>query len=346
MERILIDKQVLGFASLYETKFRALGHDVPGDLRALKNMLATLNKYNHLANEELTQYQGYLEEVAKDYNNSDPKKNLLVLLPDEFDGYVAKYLNNYPLVELNKNLFYKVQRGGRNPGLKNKKFWELIVNIMHYEKDVRPIMVPIIEAMGIKTCVYCNVQYALTVNHSTGMFELDHRYPKSECPFLCTSFFNLQPSCPSCNHGKRTATADFGLYTSDPKQLKPFHLLTNPQVYLGKKRLDQKLISIHLIASDTRDADQIKLVQSHQSAFDIDGTYKELTDVAEETIWRCRSYDDTYKELYLRNFPELYDKDSLHRFVFGTYSEGNVHKRPLTKLVRDIEEDMRVVFEP
>ena len=74
--------------------------------------------------------------------------------------------------------------------------------------------------------------------------------------------------------------------------------------------------------------------------------YRELTDVAEETMWRCRAYDDTYKELFLREFPELYEKESLHRFIFGTYSEGNVHVRPLTKLIRDIEEDMRVVVKP
>lgn len=340
MERILIDSQVLYYSQMYETAFRALGYDVPGDLRILKTKIAALN--SGLS----TDYLGYLEEVASDYDCADPKKNLLVLQPDEFDSYKKKYKSRYPSVDLKKDLVYRVQKGGKNPGPKKKKFWELIVDTMHYEKDVRPIMVPIIEAMGIRACVYCNVQYALTVNHSKGMFELDHRYPKSEYPFLCTSFFNLQPSCPSCNHGKKTATADFGLYTTNPNELKPFHLLTNPQVYLRKRRLDHKLISVHLIASDVNDPKMVTLAQSHEKGFDIDATYRELTDVAEETIWRCRSYDDTYKGLFLKNFPELYDKDSLHRFIFGTYSEGNVHKRPLTKLVRDIEEDMSVVFEP
>ena len=341
MERILIDKQVLDYASMYEKAFRALGHDVPGDLRALKSKIAAHNSGIS------SDYQGYIEEVASDYDNTiDPSKNLLVLQPDAFDGYINKYQTNYPNVRMDKELVYKVQTGGKNPGPKKKKFWELIVDTMHYEKDVRPIMVPIIEALGIRTCVYCNVQYALTVNHSKGMFELDHRYPKSEYPFLCTSFFNLQPSCPTCNHGKRTVTADFGLYTSDSKELKPFRLLTTPQLYLRKRRLDPKMISVYLIASDINDMKQVQQARSHQEDFDIDNTYRELTDIAEETIWRCRSYDDTYKELFLKNFPELYDKDSLHRFIFGTYAEGNVHKRPLTKLIRDIEEDMRVVIEP
>lgn len=346
MERILIDNQVMYFADMYETAFRAYEYDVPGDLRALKDTLASFNSYNGLTPLELDQYQGYLEEVANDYDNADKSKNLLVLLPDEFQDYCDKYDINYSLVKLDKDLVYKNQIGGKNPGIKKKKFWELIVGIMHYDNDVRPLMIPIIEALGIRACVYCNVQYALTVNHSKGMFELDHRISKSKYPFLCTSFFNLQPSCPSCNHGKRTTKADFGLYTKDASQLRPFHLLTNPQIYFRKKRHDPNLITVHLVASDLNNKEQVLLAKSHEQDFDINATYSELRDVAEETMWRCRAYDDTYKELFLKKFPDLYDKDSLHRFIFGTYSEGNIHKRPLTKLIRDIEKDMSVIINP
>lgn len=346
MERILIDDKVKHYAEMYEKGFRAYGYEVPGDLRALKATLASLNSYNSLTATELAQYQGYLEEVASDYDNVDPSKNLLVLMPDEFESYIAKYQSKFPAVVLDKELVYKIQKGGKHPGKKKKKFWELVVGIMQYEKDVRPLMIPIIEGLGIKACVYCNVQYALTINHSKGLFELDHRHPKSKYPFLCTSFYNLQPSCPSCNHGKKATTADFGLYTTDQTQLKPFHLLTNPQIYFRNRRLDQNRISVHMVASDVNDKSLVNLALSHQKDFDIDATYRELTDVAEETMWRCRAYDDTYKELFLREFPELYEKESLHRFIFGTYSEGNVHVRPLTKLIRDIEEDMRVVVKP
>lgn len=106
------------------------------------------------------------------------------------------------------------------------------------------------------------------------------------------------------------------------------------------------MISVHLVASDVNDINNVKLAFNHEKDFDIDATYREVVDVAEETMWRCRAYDNTYKELFLKHFPELYNKESLHRFIFGTYSEGNVHKRPLTKLIRDVEEDMKVVVIP
>ncbi len=347
MERILIDSQVMAYVQKYERDFRAYGYDVPGKLRALKNDLAALNAHNHLSAALVAQYQGYLEEVASDYDNAEPSKNLLVLMPDEFQNYRSKYASKYPNVEMDRDLVYRIQKGGKSPGKPlKKKFWELIVDAMHYENDVRPLMVPIIEALGIKACVYCNVQYALTINHSKGMFELDHRYPKSKFPFLCTSFFNLQPSCPSCNHGKKTATADFGLYTTDSTQLKPFHLLTNPQIYFNGRKFDPKQITVHLVASDVTDMKLVGLAYHHEQDFNINDTYREIVDVAEETMWRCRAYDNTYKDLFRNNFPELYDKEALHRFIFGTYAEGNVHKRPLTKLIRDIEADMRVVVTP
>ena len=206
-------------------------------------------------------------------------------------------------------------------------------------------MVPLIEALGIRTCVYCNLQYALTIDHSQGLFELDHRYPKSKYPYLCTTFNNLQPSCPTCNHGKKDDTADFGLYTDNPAELHPFHLLTTPQLYLRKRRLNVKYINIRLVASKPMDAAMCQLAASHESDFQINSTYAVVKDVAEETIWRCKAFDDTYKKLFLKKFPELYSKDALHRFVFGVYSDdNNVHQRPLTKLKRDIMKDMGVVI--
>ena len=87
-----------------------------------------------------------------------------------------------------------------------------------------------------------------------------------------------------------------------------------------------------------------ELAASHERDFHINSSYAVVKDVAEETIWRCKAFDDTYKELFVKNFPELYSKDALHRFVFGVYSDdNNVHQRPLTKLKRDIMKDMGVV---
>lgn len=346
MDRILINNEILGYAKIYEDAFRGYGLDVPARLRDIKTKLDVHNVHNGLTPNELNEYKAYLDEIANDYDNADKSKNLLILQPSEFQRYIDKYKGRqFQNVNLDNNLVYHEQVGGNNPGVKKKRFWQLIVDAMCYEKYVRPAMLPVIEAMDIRTCVYCNMQYALTINHNKGLYELDHRYPKSKYPYLCTTFFNLQPSCPACNHGKLTATADFGLYTANERELHPFHLLANTHLYLRKRRFDPKYINIHLLASDPHVSELCKLAASHEKDFNINASYSAVKDVAEETIWRCKAYDNTYKDLFIKNFPELYSKDSLHRFIFGTYSDDqNVHCRPLTKLIRDIEKDMGIVF--
>ena len=346
MDRLLIDADIENIAQQYQTNFRALGIDVPGKLRNLKKSLMECNTKNKLTKDVLKQYCGYLERVAQQYDDADKTKHLLILKPDEFEDYTSKYNNDFPEVKTGKSLYwhYKKKKGKRLYGVP-KPFWQLVVDCMHYEKYVRPIIIPLLEKLNIRACVYCNVQYALTINHNKGLFELDHRYPKSKYPFLCTSFYNLQPSCPSCNHGKKAATADFGLYTTKSNELHPFHLLTLTTPYLYERNFEKDKLAINLVAQDPHNLEACTACSKHEHDFDIDNVYSMLKDVAEETIWRCKAYDETYRDLFCKNFPELYSRDALYRFVFGAYSdESNVHKRPLTKLIRDIVEDMKVVI--
>lgn len=269
MDRILINDDILKYAQMYEQAFRGYQLDVPTKLRKIKEKLDTYNVDNRLSPNVLNEYKAYVEEIANDYDNAaDKTKNLLILQPQHFENYIKKYKGvAFQHVKLDKELVYHKQVGGKRPGQKKKKFWELIVDAMHYETKVRPIMAPIIEAMGIRTCVYCNMQYALTIDHSKGLYELDHRFPKSKYPYLCTTFYNLQPSCPTCNHGKNTATADFELYTIDSNELHPFHLLSNSHLYLRKRRLDSKYINIHLVSSDLNNLANCQLAQTHEKVF-------------------------------------------------------------------------------
>lgn len=269
MDRILINDDILKYAQMYEQAFRICQPDVPTELRNIKERLDIYNVDNHLLPNVLDEYKAYVEEIAKDYDNAeDETMNLLVLQPQHFHNYINKYEGVlFQHVELDKELVYHKQIGGKRPGPKKKKFWELIVDAMHYEKIVRPIMIPIIEAMGIRTCVYCNMQYALTIDHSKGLYELDHRFPKSKYPYLCTTFYNLQPCCPTCNHGKNTATADFGLYTTDSNELHPFHLLAKPHLYLRERRFNPQYINIHLIPSDVHNLTNCQLAKTHEKDF-------------------------------------------------------------------------------
>ncbi len=54
--------------------------------------------------------------------------------------------------------------------------------------------------LEIDTCPYCNRNYIYSLSKSSKIKpELDHFYPKSKYPFLGLSFYNLIPSCQTCN---------------------------------------------------------------------------------------------------------------------------------------------------
>lgn len=336
MNRIRITKDINSYAYDYEKAFRGLGLDVPAQLKDLKSKLI---QYSGLGT-ALKVYTDYIDQIIEDYDNTDPTKHLLVARPVIIEEYIRAYQGLITEAQLKREVSYGIYLSGKHKGEpRKKKFYELIVDRMHYD-CVREVLIPFIEKMGIKTCVYCNVQYAITIEHKRGLYELDHRYPQSKYPFLCTSFYNLQPSCPTCNRNKNDDSSDFGLYAEDGEDLYPLHLLTYNSGYL-KSPFRQSKIKIHLVAEDNSNADAVALAKSHNEQFSIDKTYEMLKDVAEETIWRCQAYDETYETMFKRNFGRLYSEESMMRFLYGVYpGSENVHRRPLSKLIQDIIKDM------
>ena len=97
---------------------------------------------------------------------------------------IKKYLNlcNYysskELIEIKKAFNYAGHR-------QKEKFME------HFKK------------LNIKSCPFCNNNYVYfykkTENKYNTIATLEHYYPKSKYPHLSLSFFNLIPSCNTCN---------------------------------------------------------------------------------------------------------------------------------------------------
>lgn len=139
-------------------------------------------------------------------------------------------------------------------------FADLIIKAMDY-KGIREKVYPDYvrnEAIGIKTCVYCNAQYAITAETEAPIssaflkkrgkskrasiqsrsavlranYELDHNLPKSIYPYLCTNFYNLIPCCSSCNKHKSDRYLDFSLYARADDDLEPLYFDIPPDILL------------------------------------------------------------------------------------------------------------------
>ena len=77
-----------------------------------------------------------------------------------------------------------------------------IEKFIRYLKEQKNYSKYFLDLIGIDTCVYCNRNYTINLTKTHARAELDHWFPKTQFPLFALSFYNLIPSCHSCNHIK------------------------------------------------------------------------------------------------------------------------------------------------
>ena len=235
-----------------------------------------------------------------------------------------------------------------------------------YEKIDSELRKKIIDSKNISVCPYCNRNYISStykflqcnncnqellvidgtekeclgckqeINGQTKVVntaQLDHFFPKDSYPLFAVSFYNLIPSCYSCNHVKLNEDLKHSPYDSSF----PFD--------------DVKFTYI------PKSVDEIKIkIDSHNIDFKngirdlgIEELYQSHIDVVNELIWKKEVYTDSYRE----NLSEILNQTNLelskaevNRFITGHYTDKeNYGKRPLSKMVTDISKEIGLVGE-
>ena len=161
-------------------------------------------------------------------------------------------------------------------------------------------------ALDIKTCVYCNAQFAITAETEPAQtpamikkrgkrkgrkpnprpavlranYELDHNMPKSLYPYLCTNFYNLLPCCSSCNRHKSDCPLDFTLYAQAGEDIEPlyFELPPDDLVNFQTKHICKGLhVELH-------DKCGGNLAEDFNKRFAINAVYKEHSEEVRELL--------------------------------------------------------------
>lgn len=278
----------------------------------------------------------YIDKLKKDYDNG----SLALMKPNDFDKTHQVY-NGYLK---DKELKWSVSIDGDKATPLHKRLTEA----MGYQKIVRDeIYPPMLRKMGIKACVYCNANYTVSAEKGSGRgyFELDHWKPESKYPFLCTSFYNLQPCCPHCNKRKSASNKYEFLKLYEEDQNEPLDVFEF-QIPRGSiVRYFNKLDTSHInVTFKATDASLETLRDDAEQKFGIEGIYNEHIDVIEEMMWRAKFYDN----VIVRSMTWFYGKRNsivdVARFKLGTYaSEDEIHKRPLTKMMQDIGKQIGII---
>lgn len=323
----------------------------------------TYRDYAHIAQE-------WYEMVETYFNRTDRYRQMILMLwgdtklgvPNvdkvigmsvlmDFRKHLAEYVlaNEEDLGEIAES--YKEQIKGHEAlnNLLYTIFAKLYENFRAYNANrlVKPIKqgkekvaYHFFKRLNIRTCPYCNRQYTFTISSTTTNTspEYDHFYDKSEYPILAVSFYNLVPSCHTCNHLKGTQKITVNPYfhrmegrfaVVDPKEEKN----EKTDVMMLKKG-DWKLDWL----PDSEEAQNVKV-------FGLRELYAQHDDYVDEIISKTQAYNKCARELLADGFQNSgYTENDVSNFVWGPYIDvANHGKRPLSKLTFDLLRQFGVI---
>ena len=195
-----------------------------------------------------------------------------------------------------------------------------------------------LDLIGIDTCVYCNRNYTINLTKTHARAELDHWFPKTQFPLFALSFYNLIPSCHSCNHIKGNPAIDWNNALNEyvhpyiKEDSEGFNFDFFYEKGIDNLKIETRCFKKSIKTNKTLEFNQIKKIYNSHSE-------KELRDLVNLRYKYSNNYikiltEDTFKNLKI-------SKEEIYRMVFGIeIEEENYHRRPFSKFKKDIIDEL------
>jgi len=266
--------------------------------------------------------KNYLKSLLDDVE----LKALVTATPEKLHGIISSINNT--------NLDFFKTKSNSNFVLRN-----LFINSCYDKEEFCKLS--FIKRINLDTCPYCNRNYIYYLSKENKIKpQIDHFYPKSIYPILGVSFYNLIPSCQTCN--------GFGAKEEkDPIKedlVNPYLLLTSDFEFT------YKIKSINFINPLLdKSSVEVKFKYSkpgHIDVFKLDKLYEQHSDHVIELIIKSQiEYSKQYRD-YLKSYTKLnYSYTEIDRMILGNYAnETEIHKRPLAKLYQDIGKKLGLII--
>ena len=306
MKRIVIDNNIEKLAEAYKKELASLS--VKKDLEDLLDL-----------------YTGNVSEYIGKIISLWPE--MITVKPDEYEQY-------------HKDHFAQYDEGGTKE-VNLSAIYKSIVDALHYDDVQAKIFPKYARLMGIRSCVYCNAQFAVSAKKGKtdrgkvfrSTYTLDHWQPKSKFPYMAVSFYNLYPCCSLCNQTKSYKDPYWTLYCKPGEDSNPYNFriedesLLNYEFDWDAEKLDIQFLDKNTGCTPTK----------YDDYFHIKKLYANFKSEVEEVIWRKRTYNAAMLEAMKES--ELYEvrPEEIHRFIYGYYeNEKDILRRPLAKLLQDV----------
>jgi len=205
--------------------------------------------------------------------------------------------------------------------------------------------------LGLSVCPYCNKNWINTVFGKDGGKitnpQLDHFFCKTEHPLLRLSFYNLVPSCETCNVRIKGSTQfEYNI------NLNPYE---NGYGNIGKMRAFAKNVKsfegvgsdyrIKLVTDSKASSEVRKQIYIHHRFFKIQEIYEHHGDIISEIYFKKLKYGATYlQDLSKVKMFKGMKIGELYRMAFSNYhNEEDFSKRPFSKLTKDTVEFLEII---
>lgn len=338
MKRIVLTSVIEGYADDYLNDLRDLRKKPEDQLEWLRD---------HMQGD----YFDYVDMIIQNYTN------IIKAKPDDMKSNIAALFNAVKArVDMSSPHTLLVLKDDGTTKPETKKFYQWVTDALGYDDVQEKVFPKYIKKMGIKSCVYCNAQYAVAAKKGTtnkgnafrSTYTIDHYLAKSDYPYLATSFFNLYPACSTCNQMKSKKDPLFELYVKPTDPV----VLRNPFVF----RLDKQSFVRYSMTGRAEDL-VVKFenrnglppraigAAEYEDYFHTEKLYSNYCDTVEEVIWKYRVYNKAGRQALMKSFADvLPHKSDWNRFILGNYDrEKDMLKRPLAKLVQDVAKQLGII---
>ncbi len=202
----------------------------------------------------------------------------------------------------------------------------------------------LVKNLNISVCPYCNRNTIYSINNGQNRTsDLDHYYPQSKYPYFALSFYNLVPSCKVCNQLKSDSDDKECINPYDDrfdmnKNMKFSLKVTSSKFYHSEKgfEIDYRY--------DEQISDNEKIrIENNLDDFKLRDLYQNHKNIILELIQKEAIYNESYLDELLTQYEGILfkNKEDLQRLISGGYvSDKEIGKRPLSKLIKDISEEI------
>ena len=206
---------------------------------------------------------------------------------------------------------------------------------------LQPKISKYIEKYGdIHTCYFCNIdfinRFKIRDAKTKNGFTLDHFLDKATYPFLALSIYNLIPSCYICN-SKVKGTNEIISFAPTSKEF-DFDKKVKFKTFIINENLEiEEEKDFSLLLKE----DYGNMYKSYVDVLELDGRYEYHKYKVIELVNKRKLYPNSRIKELAKLTQQTEEK--VKQDLFGEYDEDNLHKQPLSKLIKDISEELELI---